>query len=107
MNKLRLSRDVVAAIPNTAANQRIEDLVATHHAIVTRKGKTFDTIYFTSPSLPDLEMSTARRCVVFMVPGHAYAIWVHFDPTVHAPIVPNLPSIVDAGTTIGNDIFFA
>ena len=59
VNKLRPSRDVVAAIPNAAANQHIEDLVATRHAVVTRNGKTFDTIYFTSPSLPGLEMSAA------------------------------------------------
>ncbi len=42
-----------------------------------------------------------------MVPGHADAIWAHFGPAVHAPIVPTLPPIVDAGTTIGDDFFFA
>ena len=42
-----------------------------------------------------------------MVPGHADAIWAHFSPAVHAPIVPNLPPMVDAGTTIGDHIFFS
>ena len=107
VNKLRPSRDVVAAIPNAAANQHVEDLVATRHAVITRNGKTFDTIYFTSLSLPRIEMSTAQKNVVVMVPGHADAIWAHFGPAVHAPIVPNLPPIVDVGTTIGDNIFFA
>ena len=107
VNKLHPSRDVAAAIPNAAANEHVEDLVATCHAVVTRNGKTFDTIYFTSLSLPGLEMSAAERFVVVMVPGHADANWAHFGPALHAPIVPNLPPIVDAGMTIGDNIFFA
>ena len=107
VNKLHPSRDVIAAIPNAAANQRVEDLVAARHAVATRNGKTFETIYFTSPSLPGLEMSAAQRFVVVMVPGPANAIWVHFGPAIHVSIVPNLPPIVNAGTTIGSDIFFA
>ena len=107
VNKLHPSRDVAAAIPNAAANEHVEDLVATCHAVVTRNGKTFDTIYFTSLSLPGLEMSAAERFVVVMVPGHADANWAHFGLALHAPIVPNLPPIVDAGMTIGDNIFFA
>ena len=40
-----------------------------------------------------------------MVPGHADAMWTHFAP--NAPIVPDLPAIVAATQTIGDDIFFA
>ncbi len=109
VTKLRLSRTVAKALPNAAANQRVEDLVATRHAISTRGGRTYDTIYFTSPSFPGVEICAARRYVIVMVPGHANAMWMHFAPAaVCAPIVPNLPPIVAAPTqTIGDGIFFA
>ena len=106
VNKLRPSRTVAEALPNAAANQRVKDLVTTHHAVITRSGRTYDTIYFTSPSLPGVEISAARRYVIVMVPGHADAIWTHFvAPAVHSPIVPNLLPIVAATQTIGDEIF--
>jgi len=67
----------------------------------------YDTIYFTLPSFPGIEISAARRYVVVMAPGHVDTIWTHFGPAVHAPIVPDLPPIVAATQTIGNEIFFA
>ena len=107
VNKLRPSRTVAEALPNAAANQRVKDLVAARHAVITRSGRTYDTIYFTLPSFPGVEISAARRYVIVMAPGHVDAIWTHFDPAAHAPIVPDLPPIVAATQTIGDDIFFA
>jgi hypothetical protein len=108
VTKLRPSRTVAEALPNAAANQRVKDLVATRHAVATRSGRTYDTIYFTSPSFPGVEISAAKKFVIVMVPGHADAMWTHFAPAVHAPIViPNVPPIVAATQTIGDDIFFA
>jgi hypothetical protein len=107
VNKLRPSRTVAEALPNTAANQRVENLVATRHAVITRGGKTYDTIYFTSPSFPGVEISAARRYVIVMVPGHVDTMWTHFGPDVRAPIVPNLPPVIAATQTIGDKIFFA
>ena len=108
VNKLHLSRTVAEAIPNAAVNQRFENLVATRHAVITRLGKTYDTIYFTSPSFPGVEISAARRYVIVMVPGHVDAMWPHFAPAVRASIVPNLPPIIAATQTIiGDKIFFA
>ena len=107
VNKLRPSRTVAEAIPNAAANQRLENLVATRHAVITRLGKTYDTIYFTSPSFPGVEISAARRYVIVMVPGHVDAMWPHFAPAVRASIVPNLPPIAATQTIIGDEIFFA
>ena len=107
VNKLRPSRTVAEALPNAAANQRVEDLVAAPHAVITRSGRTYDTIYFTSPSVPGVEISAARRYVIVMAPGHVDAIWTHFDPAAHAPIVPDLPPIVAATQTISDKIFFA
>jgi len=105
VNKLRPSRTVAEALPNAAANQRVEDLVATRHAVITRSGRTYGTIYFTSPSFPGVEISAARRFVIVMAPGHVDATWTHFSPAVHAPIEPNLPPIVAATQTIGDEIF--
>ena len=108
VNKLRPSRTVAEAIPNAAANQRLENLVATRHAVITRLGKMYDTIYFTSPSFPGVEISAARRYVIVMVPGHVDAMWPHFAPAVRASIVPNLlPIIAATQTIIGDEIFFA
>ena len=107
VTKLRPSRTVAEALPNEATNQRAKHLVATRHAIATRSGRTYDTIYITSPSLPGVEISAAKKNVIVMVPGHTDAMWTHFAPAVHASIVPNLPPIVAATQTIGNDIFFA
>ena len=106
VNKLRPSRTVAEALPNAAANQHVEDLVATHRAVITRSGRKCDTIYFTSPSFPGVEISAAKKFVIVMVPGHADAMWTHFTPAVHAPIaVPNVPPIVAATQTIGDEIF--
>ena len=109
VTKLRLSRTVAKALPNAAANQRVEDLVATRHAVITRSGRMYDMIYFMSLSLTGVEISAARRYVIVMVPCPVDAMWTHFAPTVRVPIaVPNLPPIVAAPTqTIGDGIFFA
>ena len=108
VNKLRPSRTVAEALPNAAANQRIKNLVATRHAVITRSSRMYDMIYFTSLSLPGVEISAAQRYVIVMVPGHANAIWTHFvAPAAHASIVPNLQPIVAATQTIGDEIFFA
>ncbi len=107
VNKLRPSRTVAEALPNSAANQRIKNLVATRHAVITRGSKTYDTIYFTSPSFLGVEISAARRYVIVMVPGHVDTMWMHFGPDVRAPIVPNLPPVIAATQTIGDEILSA
>jgi hypothetical protein len=98
---------VAEALPNSAANQRIKNLVATRHAVITRGSKTYDTIYFTSPSFLGVEISAARRYVIVMVPGHVDTMWMHFGPDVRAPIVPNLPPVIAATQTIGDEILSA
>ena len=107
VTKLRPSRTVATALPNAAVNQRVEDLAVTCHAVITSSGRTYDTIYFTSLSFPGIEISAAQRYVIVMAPGHVDAMWMHFAPSVHAPIVPNLPPMVAATQTIGDKIFFA
>jgi len=57
VTKLRPSQNVAEALPNAAVNQCVEDLVATCHAVITRSGRTYDRIYFTSLSFPGVEIS--------------------------------------------------
>ena len=68
VNKLSPSRNVAEALPNAAVNQRVKD--TTHHAVITRSGRTYDTIYFTLLSLPGVEISATQRYVIVMEPGH-------------------------------------
>jgi hypothetical protein len=100
-------RNVAEAILNASANQHVEDLVATCHEITTRNSRLFQTIFFTSPSIPGLEVSATQRYVVVTAEGHPDAIWEHFTACVPAPIVPNLPPVVDTNNIINNNIFTA
>ena len=70
VNKLRPSQRVAQALPNTAANQRVDDLLATCHAVSTRGGKMYDTIKFTSQSIPGVEINAAKRYIVVTAQGH-------------------------------------
>ncbi len=45
VKRLRPSRNVAEANLNASANQRVKDLIATHHAITTRKSHSFQTIF--------------------------------------------------------------
>jgi hypothetical protein len=107
VKKLRPSQSVAQALPNAAANERVDDLVATCHAVATRAGQTYDTIYFMSPSIPGVEISAAKKFVVVTTQGHADSVWEHFGAAVPAFIPPNLPPIVTETEAIGDHIFFA
>ncbi len=49
-----------AAFPNCLATQRLEDLVAVRHEQITRRGLTYEAIFFTSDSVTGIELSAAR-----------------------------------------------
>ena len=68
-----------ALLTNAFANQRADDLVATHHDVATRAGQTYNTIYFTSPSIPGVEISAAKIYVVVTAHNHAGLVWEHFS----------------------------
>ena len=95
------------ALPNTAANQRVDDLLATCHAVSTRDGKIYDTIKFTSQSIPGIEINAAKRYIVVTAQGHVNLVWEHFGAAVPTPIPTNLPPIVAQTEAIGDHIFFA
>jgi hypothetical protein len=101
---LRPSRDVKEAIPNPGPNHRVLDLVAVRREVTTRAGQTYDSVFFTSATLPGLSVSAAKRYVVVTAEGHEDTIW--------APTVINQPAAVPATVPkrdelIGDSIFFA
>lgn len=52
IKKLHPGNVVAARFPVPAANERLDYLVATHEGPVTRKGRTANVVFFTSPSFP-------------------------------------------------------
>ncbi len=64
LSNLRPSRDVEAAFPNRLVTQRLKDLVAVQHEQITRRGLTYEAIFFTSDSVTGIELSNARKFVI-------------------------------------------
>lgn len=75
LSKLRPSIDVEAAFPNRLATQRLEDLVAVRHEQITRRGLTYEAVFFTSESIPGIELSAARRFVIVNQQGPEEGLW--------------------------------
>ena len=108
VKRLRPSQAVAAAIPNASVNQRVDDLVATCHAVTTRRGHTFKTIFFTSQTIPGVELSAARRYVVVTTEGHPEALWEeHVPVAVVVPTAPTLPPVEATHNIIDDDVYFA
>ena len=98
---------VAAAIPNASTNQRVDDLVATRHAVTTRRGHMFKTIFFTLTTIPSIELSTARRYVIVTTKGHPDALWEeHVPVAVVVPTAPTLPTVEATHNIIDDDIYF-
>ncbi len=76
LTKLRPSGDVQAAFPNRLATQRLEDLVAVRHEQITRRGLTYEAVFFTSESITGgIELSAASRFVVVKEQGPQVGLW--------------------------------
>ncbi len=75
LSNLRPSRDVEAAFPNRLAMQRLKDLVAVRHEQFTRRGLTYEAIFFTSDSLTGIELSAARQFVIVNEQGPQEGLW--------------------------------
>lgn len=68
-------------IPNYAANERLHDLVAVRKERTTRRGHTYDAVFFTSPTLNDAEVFCATRYVKVTTAGRN--VWA--ATRVHPP----------------------
>jgi hypothetical protein len=105
LSKLRPSERVDNAFPNSESTQRLDDLVALRRQLVTRRGLTYDAIFFSSASIPDVELSAARRFVLVLEEGPNDGVWeeVANNP---APGNPSLPDgDVDNPVPIDDAIF--
>ena len=105
---LRPSREVAEALPNTTAQQRLDDLIATRLDRTDRRGNNFESVFFTSVSIPGVILSCARRNCTVREEGHPYALWdVPTRATRggrQANAVP-VAEVVEEQVEIGEDIF--
>jgi hypothetical protein len=105
---LRPSREVVEALPNTTAQQRLDDLIATHLGMTDRQGHNYESVFFTSASIPGVIMSCARRNCIVREEGHRDALWDIPTRATRggrwANAVP-VAEVVEEQVKIGADIF--
>ncbi len=71
---LHPSREVAEALPNTTAQQRLDDLIATRLNRTDRQGNNFESVFFT--------LSCAQRNCIVREEGHPDALW---DVPTRAP----------------------
>ncbi len=72
---LRPSREVVKAFPNPTAQQRVKDLIATHLGMTGCQGNNFESVFFTSATIPGIMLSCTRRNCVGREKGHPNGQW--------------------------------
>ena len=72
---LRPSKEMAEAFPNATAQQRLENLIATHLGRTERQGNSFESVFFTSATIPSIILSCARRNRIVREEGHPDALW--------------------------------
>jgi hypothetical protein len=72
---LRPLREVDKALPNTTAQQRLDDLIATRLDRTNCRGNNFESIFFMSASNPGVILSCARKNCIVREEGHTDAVW--------------------------------
>ena len=88
LSKLRPSQVVKTAFPNRLPTQRLDDLVAVRHEQITRRGLTYDGVFFSSESIPGVELSAALRFVLVKEQGPEESFWdapPASDPSAPSP----------------------
>jgi hypothetical protein len=107
---LRPSREVAEALPNTTAQQRLDDLIATRLDRTDRQGHNFESVFFTSASIPGVILSCARRNCIVREEGHPDALWdVPTRATRRGRRANAVPvaEVVEEQVKIGEEIFRA
>jgi hypothetical protein len=108
VKNLRPSREIKERILNPLPRQRVTDLVVTRRAIITRGRSSYEAIYFTSATFPNLDLHSARRFTVVNAEGHpdrVYTTILQGDGTEATPVEPDAereidPSIFNATDTL-------
>ena len=103
---LRPSKEVAEAFPNATAQQRLENLIATHLGRTERQGNSFESVFFTSATIPGVILSCARRNCIVREEGHPDGIWG--DAGIRLPRGEVLvEAALNKRADIGDDIFTA
>ena len=108
VKNLRPSREITERILNPLPRQRVTDLVATRRGIITRGRSTYEAIFFTSATFPDVELHAAKRYTVVDAEGHPDRIWMtvlHEDGTKATPADPNPEREIDLAIFRATDNF--
>ncbi|KAL3823120.1 hypothetical protein ACHAXA_006450 [Cyclostephanos tholiformis] len=85
-------------ILNPLPMQRVTDLVAKRRGIITRGRSTYEAMFFTSASFPDVELHAAKRYTVVDAKGHPDRLWttvLYEDDTEATPADPNPEQEID------------
>ena len=67
---LHSSDKLAEKFPNVVPGQWLKDCVVQRRGMASRKGKDFNAIFFTSPTLPDVELWCATRYALVRTEGH-------------------------------------
>ena len=78
VSMLRPTQEVAQRIVNRVPNQRVHDLVATRRAMQTCGRTTFEAIFFTSATFPDVELWAARDRTKVHEQGHPDCLWTNW-----------------------------
>jgi hypothetical protein len=108
VKNLRPSREITERILNPLPRQRVTDLVATRRGIITRGRSSYEAIFFTSPTFPNLELHAARRFTVVDAEGHPDRVWttvLQSDSTEATPADPNAEQEIDPSIFRATDNF--
>lgn len=92
------SHGITERILNPLPRQRVTDLVATRQGIITRGRLSYEAIFFTSPTFPNLELHAARRFTVVDAEGHPDRVWttvLQSDGAEATPANPNPEQEID------------
>ena len=107
LSKLRPSLAVANAFPNPTSTQRLDDLVANRLERKERRGLVYEAVFFSSESIPDVELSAARRFVVVVEQGPDAGLWDSREDNVNSAGLPPLESQLPmAATTEIDDAIF-
>lgn len=107
LSRLRPSKQVADAFPNSTSTQRLDDLVPLRRERVTRRGLSYESIFFSSASIPNIELSAARRFVVIEEQGPNEGLWeeVANNPVPGNPLPAGGGDVEDIPTPIDDAIF--
>ena len=101
------SKQVADAFPNSTSTQSLDDLVPLRRERVPRSDLSYMSIFFSSGSIPNIELSAAPRFVVVEEQGPDEGLWeeVANNPVPGNPLPAGGGDVKDIPTPIDDAIF--